>query len=120
MAMIEDSVKKALSEKLVEESRQLPIGGDCNMNSPKFHRIMEILDAILNDRTVPKNIKSIVQNSKNTLGSKEGNLVVKISSMINDLDSVTNDPNMPLYTRTQIWNLVSLLEEERNKSLKNK
>ena len=25
-------------------------------------------------------------------------------------DDIINDPNMPMYTRTQIWNIVSMLE----------
>jgi uncharacterized protein (UPF0147 family) len=29
------------------------------------------------------------------------------------LDEITNDPNMPMYARTKIWNVVSLLEEKR-------
>lgn len=120
MIGVESSIKRALREKMAEESHQLAIDDDCPDHTPEFKRIMLILDAIINDRTVPKNIKSVIQNSKSMLTSKEGNAELKISSMINDLDSVINDPNMPLYTRTQIWNLVSLLEEERNKGQKNR
>lgn len=108
MAEFEREVRSVLKERAAEESSQLELGNG---------RVLDILNTILSDRTVPKNIKTIIEGSKNMLGSK-GSLEVKISSIINDLDSVTNDPNMPLYTRTQIWNLVSLLEEERNKRLK--
>lgn len=80
-----------------------------------MERVMSILDTILEDRTVPKNIKAVIENSKTTLMSQEDNLELKVSSVVNELDSLMADPNMPIYTRTQIWNLVSLLEEERNK-----
>jgi hypothetical protein len=40
---------------------------------------------------------------------------VRISTAIHILDEIINDPNMPMYTRTQIWNVVSMLEQERSK-----
>ncbi len=117
MISFDSQLKKNLKEKMLEESAQLPLNDG---GSVQLKRVMDILEVILNDRTVPKNIKAVIQGSKDMLSSKQASMEVKISSVINDLDSVINDPNMPLYTRTQIWNLVSLLEEERNKSTKNK
>jgi len=38
---------------------------------------------------------------------------VKLASAVHILDEISNDPNMPLYARTQIWNIVSQLEEIR-------
>jgi uncharacterized protein (UPF0147 family) len=114
MSKLESPIRKSLEDKIAEFNTL-----EYSLN-PNFKRIMDIFDSILNDRTVPKNIRSVVENSKNILISKEDNLEVKISSVINNLDSIMSDANMPLYTRTQIWNLVSLLEEERNKFLKNK
>jgi len=26
------------------------------------------------------------------------------------MDEISNDPNIPMYTRTQVWNIVSILE----------
>ena len=85
-----------------------------------LERARELLEMILTDRTVPKNIKTVVEVSKRILNSTEDSMELKISSIVNNMDSIMSDPNMPLYTRTQIWNLVSLLEEERNKNIKNK
>lgn len=71
-----------------------------------------LLDQIINDRTVPKNIRAAAEQSKNVLSSKDS-AEVRISTAINILDEIINDPNMPVYTRTQIWNVVSMLEEKR-------
>ena len=73
---------------------------------------LALLDQIVNDRTVPKNIRKAAEDSKVALNSSQPN-EVKISTAIHLLDEITNDPNMPLYTRTQIWNVVSMLEQAR-------
>lgn len=76
--------------------------------------VIDLLDQIINDRTVPKNIRAAAENSKTALSSENDALEVKISTAIHTLDEIINDPNMPMYTRTQIWNVVSMLEEKRH------
>jgi hypothetical protein len=76
-----------------------------------------ILEQIINDRTVPKNIRKAAEDSKNALSSDKDSLGLKISTAIHILDEIINDPNMPMYTRTQIWNAVSLLEEKRGENI---
>ena len=80
-----------------------------------YKPIIEILDRIINDRSVPRNIREAVERAKNALNSKEEE-ELKINTAIVTLDEISNDPNMPLYTRTQIWNAVSLLEQMKAKS----
>lgn len=75
--------------------------------------VLTLLDQIINDRTVPKNIRKAAEDSKNILNNAKENPAVKISTAIHMLDEIINDPNMPMYTRTQIWNVVSMLEEKR-------
>lgn len=82
-----------------------------------YKPVVEILDRIVNDRTVPRNIRNAVESAKNELNGKKPD-ELKISTAISVLDDITNDPNMPLYTRTQIWNAVSLLEQMRRKLFK--
>lgn len=74
--------------------------------------VTAILGQIIEDRTVPKNIRKAATDSKTTLESEDPD-ELKISTAIHLLDEITNDPNMPLYTRTQIWNVVSMLEQMR-------
>lgn len=73
---------------------------------------MDLLERIINDRTVPKNIRKAAEDSKTVLSSTDSP-EVRISTAIHILDEIINDPNMPMYTRTQIWNTVSILEEKR-------
>jgi len=80
--------------------------------------ILQMLDQIINDRTVPRNIRKAVSDAKESIVSGEDPLDVRISNAIFILDEITNDPNIPLYTRTQIWNIVSLLEMKKRELFK--
>ncbi|MCD6558187.1 MAG: UPF0147 family protein [Candidatus Aenigmarchaeota archaeon] len=79
--------------------------------------INKLLDQIKDDRTVPRNIRSSVEEAKNYLNDETKDMAVRINSAISILDEISNDSNIPLYTRTEIWNIVSMLEvmNEKNK-----
>lgn len=74
-----------------------------------FEQVIELLQQVVNDRTVPRNIRSSCEECIETLESK-AEKSVKINTVVSILDEITNDPNIPMYTRTQIWNIVSALE----------
>ena len=76
-------------------------------------QILSTLDLVINDRTVPKNIRKAAEDSKNILNDANQPMELRISTAIHILDETINDPNMPMYARTKIWNAVSLLEEKR-------
>lgn len=73
--------------------------------------IVKLLSEILEDRTVPRNIRAAAEEAKKELTENtENGWDIRLSSAISVLDEIINDPNMPMYTRTQIWNIVSMLE----------
>jgi len=76
----------------------------------KIKPIVKLLDDIIEDRRVPRNIRAAAEEAKKELIEKDNNWDIRLSSAISILDDIINDPNMPLYTRTQIWNIVSMLE----------
>ncbi|MFH0832342.1 MAG: UPF0147 family protein [Candidatus Aenigmatarchaeota archaeon] len=69
-----------------------------------------LLDEINEDRTVPRNVRNSIQIAKSDLNNDKMDSKIKINNAISILDEVSNDPNIPAYTRTQIWNIVSMLE----------
>lgn len=79
----------------------------------QFNEVIALLKQISADHTVPRNIRTAVDNVMVTLDG-EDTVEVKISSAISTLDEVSNDPNIPMYTRTQVWNIVSMLEHLRS------
>jgi len=82
----------------------------------KLEPIIKLLGEVTEDRTVPRNIRSAVEQAKNDLQDEKKDMDVKLSSAISILDEIINDPNIPMYTRTQIWNIVSMLEGAKHKS----
>jgi uncharacterized protein (UPF0147 family) len=73
-------------------------------------RIIELLHELSNDRKVPRNVRSVIDDARKELARPEENLPTKINTTVSMLDEISNDPNIQSYTRTQIWNLVSMLE----------
>jgi len=80
----------------------------------KLETIVNLLEEVAEDRTVPRNVRSVVQEAKVNLEDKSKDMDVRLNSVISNLDEITNDPNIPMYTRTQIWNIVSMLESLHN------
>ena len=70
---------------------------------------IDLLMQISEDRTVPRNIRDNAKKAKEFLETEE-DLTVKVDKAIQILDELSDDPNLPTYTRTQIWSIVSLLE----------
>ena len=87
---------------------------DMVVANEELKQVAEMLGQIVNDRSVPKNIRSAAELAMSALGS-DGQKELKISTAVHTLDEIINDPNMPMYTRTQIWNIVSMLEQLREK-----
>jgi uncharacterized protein (UPF0147 family) len=77
----------------------------------KIEMALELLEDIMNDRGVPRNVKNAIEDSMNELKEEKESDNVKISTVISVLDEASNDPNISLYARTKIWDVVSKLEE---------
>lgn len=72
--------------------------------------IIDLLSQIESDFTVPKNIRVKVKNATYYLEENEESIGIRVDKSLQELDEVSDDPNVPSYIRTQIWNVVSLLE----------
>jgi len=71
---------------------------------------VDVLARIKDDDTVPRNIRRSADNVKNILLNNKESPAVRAASSISILDEISNDPNIPLHTRTLIWNIASQLE----------
>lgn len=77
--------------------------------------IILMIDEILEDKSVPKNVRAKMEEIKLSLEDKKQESDVKIGTSINIMDDISNDPNLPMYARTKIWNIVSVMESSRTK-----
>ncbi len=72
---------------------------------------LEILTRIAEDDSVPRNIRRAADDARSKLQNREESEAIRASYVISILDDISNDPNMPLHTRTLIWNVASQLEK---------
>lgn len=72
-------------------------------------RVVEALNELKEDSTVPKNIKTRIDNMICLL-KEDTEDSIKVSRVMHEIEEITEDVNMQPYTRTQIFNVVSLLE----------
>ena len=72
-------------------------------------RITKQMELLMNDLSVPKNVRGAITEARNRLNTGEA-FIVRISSAIYSLDAVSGDINLPPQARTAIWNILSMLE----------
>ena len=75
----------------------------------KKEEVISLLESVMNDRGVPKNVKGSVEEALGILRNAKVNNV-KIAEAVSTLDEVSTDPNLSVYTRTILWDAMSKLE----------
>lgn len=75
----------------------------------KIQDIKQMIDSVLEDTSVPKNIRKALSDAKGRLNGTE-EPIVKVSAAIYLIEPVSEDVNMPAHARTQIWAIISALE----------
>ena len=82
-------------------------------NKESMKEAIDTLDQIFNSSSKPKTIKKSISDLIVELKNEEYALSVRAANTISLLDDVTQDPNLPSYVRTQLWQAVSKLESIR-------
>ena len=72
--------------------------------------VIDTLNLIGEDDSVPRNIRTKVKDALVILNEEEKPIDVRCDKVIQELDNLSDDPNMESYIRTQIWNVMSTLE----------
>jgi uncharacterized protein (UPF0147 family) len=72
--------------------------------------IIGLLEELKADISVPRNVKEKIESTISALKGKN-EIKLRINKALHELDEVADDANLQPYTRTQIWNIVSLLEK---------
>lgn len=80
------------------------------VSDEKLRQVMDVLDQLAEDTSVPRNIRRGASEAKDLLLKEEDALDVRVASAIFMMDELANDPNIPLHGRTLIWNIISQLE----------
>ncbi len=86
---------------------------DETQNKQAMKEAIDTLNLIISTNSTPKTIKKSISDLVEDLMKEEYSLSVRAANTISLLDDVTQDPNMPSYVRTQLWQAVSKLESIR-------
>ncbi len=76
-----------------------------------LNNAVSTLTQIATNLSTPKNIRKNITDLIEELKSDEYSMSVRALNTINSLDDVTQDPNLPSYVRTSLWQAVSTLEK---------
>ncbi|MHA1931192.1 MAG: UPF0147 family protein [Promethearchaeota archaeon] len=79
-----------------------------------FEEVENLLNGLLGDRGVPRNIKRVAQKGIDELHKEEdtpGVLASNVMYMVYMVDDLSLDPNIPLHSRTTIYRIISILEK---------
>ncbi|MFW9946288.1 MAG: UPF0147 family protein [Candidatus Odinarchaeota archaeon] len=76
-----------------------------------FNNVTHLLQGMINDRAVPRNIKRIAQRGVNELQREDDSAAVLASNVMYMMDDLTLDPNLPFHSRTTIYRILSILEK---------
>ena len=79
------------------------------MDTEKILAVISSLKELEADAQVPKNIKLRIVQTIRTL-EQNSEPSIRISRALCELEETVEDVNLPSFTRTQIFNIVSMLE----------
>lgn len=76
-----------------------------------FEEVEGLLNGLLGDRSVPRNIKRVAQKGIDELHKEDETPGVLSSNVMYLVDDLSLDPNIPLHSRTTIYRIISILEK---------
>jgi len=80
----------------------------------KLSQAKQILTMIADDNTTPRNIRRTAKTASDMLEDEKLSIAARAANAISILEEISQDPNMPMYSRTRIWNAISVLEGIRD------
>ena len=84
-----------------------------NNTQESFESAMQTLNQLATSHSTPKNFKKTITDLMTELKSDEYSISVRAANAISSLDDITQDPNVPSFVRTSLWQVVSVLESIR-------
>jgi len=72
----------------------------------------DVIDSMeeLKDSNVPSNVKDLLDNAIDAMADEDEEISVRVNTATSYLDEISNDPNIAQHTRTEVWNIASMLE----------
>ena len=102
---INDAIDESVIPKLKISSSNI---FGANMSDP-IPNIVSALDMMLEDNSIPRNVRASIQKARTRL-TKSDDKEVALSGAVYALEEISNDINIPMHARTMVWNIISELE----------
>lgn len=84
------------------------------VNEMKINQVTTMLNRIIVDSGIPRNIRRAAFEALKMLNDKSLSPGVRAANAVSILDEISQDPNMPSYARTAIWNIIAILSSIRD------
>ena len=78
-----------------------------------LNNALSTMNQLATNPSTPKNIRKNIGDLVEGLKTCEYSVSVRALNTIGSLDDMTQDPNLPSYVRTSLWQVVSTLESIR-------
>ena len=78
--------------------------------SDEIQSIVEVLEELAADSTVPQSVRAKISKSLQTLKNPSQDVSMRVNKVQDDLEQMTSDSNLPNYVRTQLMNISGMLE----------
>ena len=75
-----------------------------------FETVEALLNGMVGDRGVPRNIKRVAQRSIDELHKEDETPGVISSNVMYMVDDLAQDANIPFHARTTVYRIISILE----------
>ena len=82
-------------------------------NKQSLNSAMQTLNQLVASLSTQKNFKKRINDLIIDLKSEEYSISVRAANAISSLDDITQNPNIPSFVRTSLWQAVSVLESIR-------
>ena len=85
-----------------------------NENKELLDKAIGILLSVSDNPSTPRNIRKLIKDSIDALKDDSLSVGVRAANAISMLEDVSQDPNIPSFSRVTIWSAVSSLESIRD------
>jgi len=85
-----------------------------NENKELLDKASVILLSVPDNPSTPRNIRKLIKDSIDALKDDSLSVGVRAANAISMLEDVSQDPNIPSFSRVTIWSAVSSLESIRD------
>lgn len=75
----------------------------------ELKNLEELMQDVLTDHSVPRNVRAIVEEAMQKISGKELK-IEDFSTAVYMMDDISKDLNLPSHTRTDIWEIISMME----------